>query len=1130
MTMKDTNVHVLFLQQELFFLTWWAAVASNKPLGLVQRFLFSFGARLNLGKQAWNRLLDAVTIPIIENLFASLVRRYGPHTTTTADPFFQTTAAQRRVIVELEEIGRLFARKDSVHVTLREAMPKALYWLGTSVLTNHLLSHLWSVALGFESEEQVPDHVSDQCFLASVQFMIKRYLYGQAVLSVTVREQGWLQRVASPTEKNDAVPLLLRILRGAPGSTITLDHIFCADLALKRSLEKGAPEAAQLARQKVALIWQQLADLGLGELEPLPGDSGYQLRKYHIASLQPGCLAWLRKHRVPVSHFGQRSRVDHAAFLGPCPPETVRSAQDDASPVNASGDGSGGHKAPHVAFLNPKTPTPGSLAPKAKASRKTTATVWRDLPRVDLGLPLLSDKALMDLLQKRPEWEDSRVGIRKLWANQERRLLEICCLESASCSCRWRAHYILPKTLYQPGTLLLQVGGAHTGHGEDRTLTGKLFTPKQHDIAAAFVQSGNSTAKALRTALVAGGCPDATLPTNKQLGNWLRNARRKIKASLDKDIAVVEAVQLQIDSLPRSPPDSVDQIFLLAQPVVTDAEVCVIFSCPGMLDTLRHYSSASVALAVDTKMKVLDRGMGVATLSLLVKDELRATHLTRACKGSRTMGRAWVAHGLPLLQAIFHAETKPNYVALFKTTCDVWRAHTQHQPLLQNITGLQIHKDFHASIEEARNEVFPLSRACDDFFHFSEKTHTTMQAKCQHVSLQRGKYIKTHLQFAKDIIAILRFVPTLTLFSWLWQAFLATLRNLGEGILADWLKTYERPLPAQFASENVGPDIVYVSFWVGFEGIIPGMGSGSQPAEAIHAAWQRELMQLGGKGSINHCLHVLQNLYTQHWKSWYNWGAMKPLTCIPSVQDPQLVNGAAVRRAGRTPAIDFFRLPRETVYTVCRSAGVSWVAVASNAKTSPLNRGAAARVLQLLQQPNTLSRRSLPDLFDSSGNLSLQSLRFHFQDIVYAKMTPTEQLCSCPASAMHLQCEHTTFLRSLELENFPVPPLILADLPKQHQPGRKRRGSDVLPPRKRRKASWEQTAALCHSSGQQMCVSLLFVAPLALLAHNVICNLNIFKLHGLAVCFIHFCWQVATSLPNMLLFLQSRVSSSAPLS
>ena len=32
-----------------------------------------------------------------------------------------------------------------------------------------------------------------------------------------------------------------------------------------------------------------------------------------------------------------------------------------------------------------------------------------------------------------------------------------------------------------------------------------------------------------------------------------------------------------------------------------------------------------------------------------------------------------------------------------------------------------------------------------------------------------------------------------------------------------------------------------MSFWVGFDGIIAGTGSGSEPAEAIHAAWQREL-------------------------------------------------------------------------------------------------------------------------------------------------------------------------------------------------------------------------------------------------------------------------------------------------
>ena len=195
MTLKETNVHVTFLQQELFFTNWWALLAANKPTGLVQRFLFSFGARLNMGKQAWNGFLRDVTQPLLENFFAAVVRRFGPHMTTLLQPVFSTTAEQRAVIVDLEEIGRLFARKDSVHVVLREAMPKAMYWLGTSIMTNHLVEHLWPSALGFDIPEEFPVTVTNRCFAASVHFMLKRYLYGQAVVSVTARGQGWLPRI-----------------------------------------------------------------------------------------------------------------------------------------------------------------------------------------------------------------------------------------------------------------------------------------------------------------------------------------------------------------------------------------------------------------------------------------------------------------------------------------------------------------------------------------------------------------------------------------------------------------------------------------------------------------------------------------------------------------------------------------------------------------------------------------------------------------------------------------------------------------------------------------------------------------------------------------------------------------------
>lgn len=108
------------------------------------------------------------------------------------------------------------------------------------------------------------------------------------------------------------------------------------------------------------------------------------------------------------------------------------------------------------------------------------------------------------------------------------------------------------------------------------------------------------------------------------------------------------------------------------------------------------------ALVVGAKMKVMDRGLGVATLSSLVKDQLRMTHLAKLGKGCRTQSRFWTSHAVPLLQAGFHAETKPSYIRLFQTCCNLWGTRPPRRQPLQERHSLQTHKDFHPSIEEAR--------------------------------------------------------------------------------------------------------------------------------------------------------------------------------------------------------------------------------------------------------------------------------------------------------------------------------------------------------------------------------------------------------------------------------------------
>ena len=53
--------------------------------------------------------------------------------------------------------------------------------------------------------------------------------------------------------------------------------------------------------------------------------------------------------------------------------------------------------------------------------------------------------------------------MRTLWQNKERILSEVRCVESELCTHCWRTHYILSKSLYSPGTLVVQASGEHTG-------------------------------------------------------------------------------------------------------------------------------------------------------------------------------------------------------------------------------------------------------------------------------------------------------------------------------------------------------------------------------------------------------------------------------------------------------------------------------------------------------------------------------------------------------------------------------------------------------------------------------------------------------------------------------------------
>ena len=130
-----------------------------------------------------------------------------------------------------------------------------------------------------------------------------------------------------------------------------------------------------------------------------------------------------------------------------------------------------------------------------------------------------------------------------------------------------------------------------------------------------------------------------------------------------------------------------------------------------------------------------------------------------------------------------------------------------------------------------------------------------------------GKFEKLNVSGVMSCLEHLRLTPTKALMIELWAAFLLRLRALKEEAVAAWLR--QRYTCADGTA----------SFWVGAFGVHPGTGSGNEPAEAVHAAWQRQLEALGGKGN------VVTKLY-RTWRHLYCWESDSALSCLPEKNRP----------------------------------------------------------------------------------------------------------------------------------------------------------------------------------------------------------------------------------------------------
>ncbi len=390
----------------------------------------------------------------------------------------------------------------------------------------------------------------------------------------------------------------------------------------------------------------------------------------------------------------------------------------------------------------------------------------------------------------------------------------------------------------------------------------------------------------------------------------------------------------------------------------------------------------------------------------------------------------------------------------------------------------QVHKDYHAAIEEGRRRVFAVSRPVNDFFHLMEK-RKTIEMKLQKSVLQRRKFVKVQMEWTMLSLHVLRRVPTIDLYSELWRGVLTKLECEGESVAVEYLGpgghavyTEELTVADLRSKYNVravnpqgGAKLLFSSHWSGLTGILRGTDCGDQAQEAFHSPWQAQLDVVGKNVSPEKVFDVMQALY-KLWQTQCKWVEEKPLYAHPPSADPAWLNGSVLGRVGRSNAMELWDASRGReihlvvevddhmeVVAMVYNAGKDWDAEAATTGCQML-LASGEKLRNILIETGLLQ-----PVAEGVARLrtKLSAVRRVLQDIAYVFVLEpghgymgvgTSPACTCASFCHHGGCEHCEFVAMLNLRlrtqsSFPE------SLPSQRKRGRPlgahTRGSKRLP-------------------------------------------------------------------------------------
>lgn len=262
---------------------------------------------------------------------------------------------------------------------------------------------------------------------------------------------------------------------------------------------------------------------------------------------------------------------------------------------------------------------------------------------------------------------------------------------------------------------------------------GRLWTVHEEEVIKNSCQAKPLTTARVRDALKTAGLPVRC--TSQQLNDYVAREKKKQGGqSSSKAELTVGELQARVNAF--RPLDTQWRALpwhqLIVVGAVIEAErVCIVFTCPGMLDRAKAAESKFIKLVVDGKQKVVTNDYTIITVSFLVPSESAVQTRGAAKRSSRV--KAYTCTQEPFLQAFVSSESDKNMTQVFETARNI---SAEHCGLDMEHQVLQVHKDYAPGTEAARKKVFPSSRRCDDYPHMRRASHSALQ---KHFGIGQGK-------------------------------------------------------------------------------------------------------------------------------------------------------------------------------------------------------------------------------------------------------------------------------------------------------------------------------------------------------------------------------------------------------